>query len=122
MHRTTLFHSPPFLETRPLCRAVGLELIEGAAVLEWLSSWFAEQEVWGSIPGLAAATISKIGYLLLPSRHVAEILLKRRGSSKQPTNQQPTNLSKSVEASFCISMPRFGTIVQRWFIQTYFIQ
>ena len=25
----------------------------GAAVAEWLSSWLAEQEDWGSIPGLA---------------------------------------------------------------------
>ena len=27
--------------------------IPGAAVAEWLSSWFAEQEDRGSIPGLA---------------------------------------------------------------------
>ena len=36
-----------------------------------LSSWLAEQEVRGLIPGLAA-TISEIGYLLLPSRDMAE--------------------------------------------------
>ena len=36
----------------------------GAAVMQWLSSWFAGQEVRGSIPGLAI-TISEIGYLLL---------------------------------------------------------
>ena len=53
---------------------------------EWLSSWLAEQEVRGSIPGLATR-ISKIGYLLLPSRDMAEIPLKQRKSSKQPTNQ-----------------------------------
>ena len=51
-----------------------------------LSSWLAEQEVRGSIPGLAA-TISEIGYLLLPSRDMAERSLKRRKSSKQLTNQ-----------------------------------
>ena len=38
----------------------------------------------GSIPGLAA-TISEISYLLLPCRGMAEITLKRRKSSKQPT-------------------------------------
>ena len=41
-----------------------------------------EQEIRGSIPGLAA-TISEIGYLLLPSRDVAEISLKRRKFWKQ---------------------------------------
>ena len=39
----------------------------------------------GSIPGLTA-TISEIGYLLLPSRDMAERSLKQRKSSKQPTN------------------------------------
>ena len=29
------------------------EWIRGAAVAEWISSWIAEQEVRGSIPGLA---------------------------------------------------------------------
>ena len=58
----------------------------GAAVGEWLSSWLAEQEVRGSIPRLAT-WISEIGYLLLPSRDMAEIPLKRRKSSMQPTNQ-----------------------------------
>ena len=38
----------------------------------------------GSISGLAA-TISEIGYLLLPRRDMAERSLKRRKSSKQPT-------------------------------------
>ena len=45
-----------------------------------------EQEVPGSIPGLAA-TISEISYLLLPCHDMTEIRLKRRKSSKQPTNQ-----------------------------------
>ena len=43
---------------------------------------YAEQEVRGLIPGLAAR-ISEICYLLLTSRDMAEILLKRRKSSKQ---------------------------------------
>ena len=55
-------------------------------VVEWLSSWLARQEVRGSIPRLAT-WISKIGYLLLPSRDMAEIPLKRRKSSMQPTNK-----------------------------------
>ena len=53
---------------------------------EWLSSWLAEQEVRGSIPRLATL-ISEIGYLLLPSRDMAESSLKRRKSSIQPTNK-----------------------------------
>ena len=32
---------------------VALSLVVGAAVTEWLSSWLAEQEDRGSIPGLA---------------------------------------------------------------------
>ena len=36
-------------------------LIVGAAVAEWLSSWLAEQEVWGSIPGLSPASKSRYG-------------------------------------------------------------
>ena len=51
----------------------------GATVPEWLSPWLAEQEVRGSIPGLAT-WISEIGYLLLPGRDMAEIPLKRRKS------------------------------------------
>ena len=58
----------------------------GAAVAEWLSSWLVEQEVRGSIPRLATR-ISEIGYLPLPSRDMAEIPLKRRKSSIEPTNQ-----------------------------------
>ena len=54
-------------------------LPDTASILAWL----AEQEVRGSI-----ATISEIGYLLLPSRDMAEIPLKRRKSSKQSTNQR----------------------------------
>ena len=46
-------------------------------MVKWLSSWLAEQEVRGSIPCLAP-TISEIGYLLLPSRDMAERLLKRQ--------------------------------------------
>ena len=42
---------------------------------EWLSSWLAEQEDKGSISGLSE--FSEIGYLLLPSRDMAERLLNR---------------------------------------------
>ena len=51
-----------------------------------LSSWLAEQEVRGSIPGLAT-WISEIGYLLLPRSDMAEIPLKRHKFTIQPTNQ-----------------------------------
>ena len=51
-----------------------------------MGSWLAEQEVRGSIPGLAA-TISEIGYLLLPNRDMTERSLKRRKSSKTTTKQ-----------------------------------
>ena len=44
--------------------------------------WLAEEEVRGILS--LVATISEIGYLLLPSRGIAEISLK---SSNQPTNQ-----------------------------------
>ena len=59
-----------------------------AEVVECLSSWFAEQEVRGPIPGLTN-WISEIGYLLHSSRDMAEILLMQRKSSIQPiaTNQ-----------------------------------
>ena len=56
---------------------------QGAVVAEWLSSWLAEQEVWDSITRFAI-WISEIGYLLLPSRDMAEIQLKRRKSSIKP--------------------------------------
>ena len=63
-----------------------LNKLEGAAVVEGLSSWLLEQEVRGSIPGLAT-WISEIGYLMLPSRDIDEIPLEPRKSSIQPTNQ-----------------------------------
>ena len=50
------------------------------------SSWLAEKGVRGSIPNLTAMS-SDIGYLLLRSRDMAEISLKRRKSSNQPTIQ-----------------------------------
>ena len=49
-----------------------------------------EQEVRGSIPGLAA-TISEIGYLPLPSRDMDENCL----SDVNPQNNQPTNQNNS---------------------------
>ena len=70
--------SPKSVRNRCLIELfVALLVLSGAAVAEWLSSWFAEQEVRGSIPRLAT-WISEIGYLLLPSRDMAEIPLKRR--------------------------------------------
>ena len=42
-----------------------------------------------------AATISEIGYLLHPSRDMAERSLKRRKSSKQPTNQKQNGCIQS---------------------------
>ena len=65
----------------------------GVAVVEWLSFWLEEQEIRGSIPGLATC-ISEIDYLLLPSRDKAEIQLERRKSSIQPTNQSCNNVPK----------------------------
>ena len=58
-----------------------------------LHPWLAEQEVRGYIPRLAT-WISEIGYLPLSSRDMTEIPLKRRKSSRQPTNQ-PTTLHPS---------------------------
>ena len=50
----------------------------------WLSSWLAEQEDrFDSLP----FEFSEISYLLLRSRDLAEIPLKRRKSSIQTTNQ-----------------------------------
>ena len=53
-------------------------ILFGAAVIKLLVCGVSG---WGSIPSLAA-TISEIGYLLLPSRDMAEISLKRHKSSK----------------------------------------
>ena len=55
-------------------------------VVKWLSSWLAEKEVRGSIPSLDAA-ISEICDLQVPSSDMVKMSLKRRKSSKQPTNQ-----------------------------------
>ena len=60
--------------------------------MTWSSSWLVEQEVRAPIPGLAA-TISEIGYLLLPNRDMAEIPLKRHKSSKQLTSQPKFSIS-----------------------------
>ena len=65
------------------------------AVAEWLSSWLAEQEFRGSIPGLVT-WISEIGYLLLPICNMAEIPLKRRKSSIQPINQPKETSGKTM--------------------------
>ena len=58
-----------------------------AVVVEWLSSWLVDKVVLGLNPG-RVTSIPDIGYLLLPSRNITEILLKRRKSSKQLN--QPT--------------------------------
>ena len=57
------------------------------AVVELSSSWLAEQEVRVRFPA-SPLEFSEIGYLLLPSRDMAdhEIPLMRRESSIQPTN------------------------------------
>ena len=74
---------------------------QGAAVAELLSSWLAEQEDRGSIPA-SPLEIVEIGYLLLPSRDMAEssIPLKRRKSSIQPTNQPSTSPAKTQSCGF----------------------
>ena len=63
-----------------------LLFLKGAAVAEWLSSWLAEKEDRVRLPALPLE-FSEIGYLLLPSRDMAKIPLKRRKSSIQPTNR-----------------------------------
>ena len=74
----------------------------------WLSSWLAEEEVRGSISGLVAM-ISETGYLLLPSRDMAEIPLKRRKSSIQQTNQ--TNQAKDHLYDCSVSEMRIWSIL-----------
>ena len=49
--------------------------MSGTAVMEWLSSWIAEQEVQGSNPGLDTS-ILEIGYLQLLSPNMTERLLQ----------------------------------------------
>ena len=59
---------------------------------EWLSSLLAEKEV--------RASISEIGYLLLPRCDMAEIPLKRRKSSIQLTNQKHIAQNHAVGLSY----------------------
>ena len=76
--------SPSF----PTCKQRDLHLLNLSNLTwvdKWLSSWLTEQEVRGSIHGLAT-WISEIAYLLLPSRDMAEIQLNSHKSSIQPTN------------------------------------
>ena len=70
-------HILQMLVESPKRPPISSDLWKGAAVAEWLSSWLAEQEVRGSIPGLAT-WISEIDYLQLPSRDMAGISLNRR--------------------------------------------
>ena len=64
---------------------------ENTAVSEWISSWLVEQEVRGSIPRLAT-WISDIGYLLLPSRDMAEIPLNTTKQYTRGPSQNTLNL------------------------------
>ena len=59
------------------------ESFKGAVVVEWLSSWLAEVRV--RFPA-SPLEYQRFGYLLLPSRDMAEIPLKWCKSSTQPTN------------------------------------
>ena len=86
------------------------------AVAEWLSSWLAEQEVRGSILGLATR-ILKIGYLLLPSRDMAEILLKRRKFSIQPTNKK-----SSISSCSCIYEVQSETVMNVSYSDLFYIK
>ena len=62
----------------------------GPAVMEWLNSWLAEQEVRGSNLGLGTL-ISEIEYL--HSRNMTEILFKRRNILKTtPTKVEVSRL------------------------------
>ena len=82
-------------------------------------------QVRGSIPSLAA-TISEIGYLLLPSRDMAERSLKWRKSTKLPTNRQNLQTATTFIATvlllcLCINLStgeqrRAMTIVLRTFV------
>ena len=58
----------------------------GATVAEWLSSWLAEQEVRGSIPGL----VTWISEIVISCFQVA-IWLKYRWSDVNPQYNQPTS-------------------------------
>ena len=56
-----------------------------SCLIFWEQRWCSGQAPCLRIPGLAA-TIAKIGYLLLPSRIMTNMSLKRRKTSKQPTS------------------------------------
>ena len=60
--------------------------------------WLAEQEVRGSIPGLAA-TISETGYLLLLNRDMAERSLKK--TTNQPKRNE--NDVNDHDLSVCVN-------------------
>ena len=97
----------------------------GAAVAEWLSSWLAEQEDRGSIPGLATwifrdwlspASKSRYGWKIVKST----LILKT-------TNQQPTWISNTDAMLACnieqkirnitdLSVEKWAKIAQFFFI------
>ena len=82
-----VYHNLYFLLLAGIVNAEMLHLSGGGRVVKLLACG-----ARGSIPGVAT-WISEIGYLLLPSRDMAEIPLKRRKCSIKPTNQ-PTFLLK----------------------------
>ena len=90
----------------------------GAAVVERLSSKLVEQEVRVSISGLAT-WISEIGYLLLPSRDMAEILLKRRISAIHPTNPRSVRNMVSRQSRGAI-LKLTWKVIYHWKRQPYF--
>ena len=74
------------------CHKLMFHQQEGAAVAEWLSSWLAEQEDRGSIPGLATwifrdwlspASKSRYGWKIAKST-----LIKKKNKKKQPSAGQ----------------------------------
>ena len=70
--------------------------------------WLAEKGVWGSILGLAT-WISEIGYLLLPSRDMAETLIKRRN----PKTTEPTTIGQTRNRADTPSQTRLHDVEQK---------
>ena len=70
----------------------------------WLSSWLAEREVRGSIPSLAA-TISEIGYLLLPNRNMADTLYIAKATHILKTTNQLTKQYRCGNSFTSIEQP-----------------
>ena len=79
-------------------------------VIYRLSSWLAEQGVWGSNPGLTT-TMSEIGFLLLPSHDITDIMLKK--GDKSSTQPNLVRVSWSYMYTFTLQykgrLPRLAT-------------